>query len=209
MGENTSLPAINEIAHFLNEFAPAEVARLSARGKDYEDLLTIGVIGGDAEKPTETEKSKALRVRTEILAAALLQAVSQVEARTAELKGTLRKARLLRFIATACASAGAMGAAATALFGKQSATIVLSLLSLASNVVSAAGTSLVLGGKKDADLIGALAALLRGKSFATLTASQIQAAQRGGFPDAEVAALLKDANAQYRELSEALAKSTA
>lgn len=209
MGESTGLPAINEIAHFLHEFAPATAAELASRGSDYAELLTRGVIGGeDTEEVPDSAKSKGMRVRSDILNAALREAVSKADERSTQIQSKLGTLRLLRFIAGVCSAIGAMGAAGSALAGKQAWTVGLSLITLASNVANAASTMLVLGaGKKEADLIESLRALARSRSYSSLTAANLAAAANGGIPSSDLAAILKDANAQYRDLSDALAKS--
>lgn len=60
MGESTGLPAINEIAFFLNEFAPTAVDALAKRGSQYAELLRIGVAGRGKRRSTRIGKGKGI-----------------------------------------------------------------------------------------------------------------------------------------------------
>lgn len=209
MGKSADLPAINEISYFLSEFAPSSAEQLAKKGVEYSGVLQIGVIGGTAKEPTESDKAMGLRIRGEILEVALRKSISKADERSEQIQNRLGNLRKLRFIAGVCSAIGAMGAAGAALLGnKQTATVVLSLFSLASNVANAASSTLVLGSnKKESDLVESLRVLARAKSFAQLAAGYLAAVGRSGFPPSELTILLKDANTQYRELNDALTKS--
>jgi hypothetical protein len=209
MGESAGLPAINEIAHFLNEFAPSTAAELAGRGSEYAGLLAPGVIGGeDGEEIPDSVKSRGMRIRSEILSVALREAVAKADERSTQIQSKLATLRLLRFVAGVCSAIGAMGTAGSALVGKQTWTVALSLVTLASNVANAASTMLVLGaGKKEADLIEFLRTLARSRSYSSLAAANLAAAANGGIPSSDLVAMLKDANVQYRDLNDALARS--
>ena len=211
MGESTDLPAINEISHFLNEFAPEIASELAKRGSEYVDLIKIGVTGGKAKSANfdaESENLMGLRVRSDILNVALREAVSKANVRSNQIQSKLGALRLLRFLAGVCSAIGAMGAAGSALVGEKEWMIGFSLLTLASNVANVASTVLVLGvGRKEPDLVDSLRTLARIGSYASLTTGHLAAAASGGTPPSDMVAILKEANGQYRELNDALAKS--
>ena len=208
MGENASLPAINEIAHFLEQQSPTTAEAIGRKGPEYLELLKPGVIGGEDEAP-ESDKERGLRIRAEILSQSLSVLVVRSDEQVSLIGKKLDALKKLRFFSALCSAVTAGGAAAFAFFvDKQTATIILSLLSLCSNGASIASSSLILGtGRKEGDLVDSLRALARSKSYAELTGKQLVALVDGKFSAADVTALLKDANVQFRELSDALAKS--
>lgn len=207
MGENASLPAINEIAHFLEQQSPTTAEAIGRKGPEYLELLKPGVIGGEDEAP-ESDKERGLRIRAEILSQSLSVLVVRSDEQVSLIGKKLDALKKLRFFSALCSAVTAGGAAAFAFVDKQTATIILSLLSLCSNGASIASSSLILGtGRKEGDLVDSLRALARSKSYAELTGKQLVALVDGKFSAADVTALLKDANVQFRELSDALAKS--
>lgn len=207
MGENAGFPAINEIAHFLEQQSPTTAEAMGRKGSEYSELLKPGVIGGEDEAP-ESDKERGLRIRAEILSQSLSVLVVRSDEQVSLIGKKLDALKKLRFFSALCSAVTAGGAAAFAFVDKQTATIILSLLSLCSNGASIASSSLILGaGRKEGDLVDSLRVLARSKSYAELTGKQLVALVDGKFSAADVTALLKDANVQFRELSDALAKS--
>lgn len=71
-----------------------------------------------------------------------------------------------------------------------------------------ASSTLIIGPRaKESDLVESLRKLAGCRFSATLTTAHLAALPSGVFPASELINILKDANKQYRELSEALSES--
>jgi hypothetical protein len=209
MGKYTGLPAINEVAFFLTERAPASTAALVQRGKPFADLLGTGVLGGEGAEQVDADALRAgLRIRAEILAEGLKSLVGESDAKAVIISRQLTSLRRLQFFATIVSAISASGAVGFAITDKHSETVVLSLLSLFSNAATIASSSLILGSQtKESDLIDLSRQLARSKSYAEITSKTLAAMITIEFNTDDLGSVLKDANLQFRELNEALAKS--
>lgn len=208
MGLKSDVPEINEIAFFLHSHARPGYDALSRKGIEYSGALQLGVTGGRAEPKGDADDRAAIGIRVEILREALKPAIAQIDGRSREVRSKLELARKLKFISGVFSAVGSMGAAGTALLGKHLATIVLSLFSFLATSVGAGTTSIVLGaGRKETDLIERLRELAKVKAFAELAVAQLDAAAESELPIRSLTAMLKEANGQFRDLVEALAKS--
>src|SRR5688572_5555365 len=148
VGIDAALPAINEAVNFAHDHQPALLTQLAALGNEYAEVVRPGIWGG-AEELVEFDgerKRMALTVRATVVAAALDAAVIEADRALVETGKLLARVKAARFVSAAFSSISASGVVAAALMNKQVVTIVLSILSLGSNLALLTIDTLFLGG---------------------------------------------------------------
>jgi len=206
MGETAGLPQINEVAAYLNKFAPETADDLKAKGATFSELLAGGVIGGeDVAQPPDAER-EGLKARAQVTVAALDQALQQCGPAAAAVHARLRKARSLQFAAAALTAVTASGVIASA-FVSATATIVAGIITLAASVVGLFSDIVVLGGQGRYDKLREVAqTLIKDEGIAGVSRSTLAAIAQTNFIPEDLKDMLRQGNALFAEIFQALSE---
>lgn len=209
MGKSEKIPAMNEVVFFLKKFAPDKANHITNLGQEYALELKEGVYGGTSS-PQENEEIKNLRIKCYILHCALEETLPIVEERTNAIRGKLKKIRILRFTTAASSAFFSLGSVLTALLNDNIRTILLATATLVTNIANIAISTLIIGhGKSEPGLVEYVQSLTKAKLFANLTIKFLAAAGNDMLiVRSELSEIIREANVQYRQINELLAKST-
>ena len=202
MGESR-LPRINEVANYLNRFAPSELQGLRDQGPDFAPLLQEGAEGGDNDAADDAKQRKGLLVRADILSTTLEVAKKRAGTDVVAIQRKLKQVRVTRFVAQI---AGTLASATLVgmVFANPIAAMITAILSTASNLFGLVGERLLLGGKEDeAKLQEILATLSRAMREGELTGRLLKALRTNTFDTAEMSKVLSGGNELFERLSDA------
>ncbi|WUR13312.1 hypothetical protein E7V67_027120 [[Empedobacter] haloabium] len=207
MGTHRGAPPINEVASFLLQYDPQAADQLRAQGPQFNELLQFGVAAGVDDRPAVSAEMIA---RCEILKVALTSAHERSTQRSRFLQAKLVLVRQRRFQALVATSAGSAIASVSAIVGGDLVTVIASLLALVASILNGMVETLVLGRKGDeAEVANLVKSLESTGLFAEVTVRYLAAVKEGNYPEAETAALIKEANHQFAQLVETLATAAA
>lgn len=205
MGDTLGLPRINEVAAYLDRYAPSLQTELRGQGSEIATLTEVGVWGGDDEV-LDQEKKSGLILRAKILDAALGEAIAQSEQLLVTVTDKLNTLRRTRFASLLFGAIGSSSVIALA-FTKPMATLIAGALALIANVVGLAAESLVLGQKNsEGTLREAGAVLARVNGHGALTRKLLAAMNETDFNADEIRSLIAEGNALFGELMAAREK---
>ena len=199
MGETIGLPRINEIAAYLDRFAPQVQATLRQQEPTATELLITGTCGGD-----DDASDKALRdglvVRAKVLDSALEEAIGQSKIDVATISARLSGLKRMRFAALLFGAIGSSSVIATA-FAKPLAAVIGGVLALLASIAGLAAENLVLGQKNSEDTLRAtVSTLSRVIGEGSLTRKLLAALQSVEFDVAEMRTVIADANKLFGDL---------
>jgi hypothetical protein len=199
MGETIGLPRINEVAAYLDRYAPQVQAALRQREPAVSDLLITGTFGGD-----EDAENKALRdglvVRAKVLDSALEEAIGQSKIDVAAISARLSSLKRMRFAALLFGAVGSSSVIATA-FAKPLAAVIGGVLALLASIAGLAAENLVLGQKNSEDTLrSTVSTLSRVIGEGSLTRKLLAALQSVEFDVVEMRNVIADANKLFGDL---------
>ncbi|MGU3390759.1 hypothetical protein [Sphingomonas sp. M1A8_2b] len=204
MGNTAGLPRINEVAAYLNKFAPTTAGELKAKGETYSALLTPGVIGGEETAQAPNAEREGLKARAQVTVAALDHAVHQCGPTATAVLARLHKARSLQFAAAALSTITASGVIASA-FVSATTTIIAGVITLAASVVGLFSDIVVLGGQGQYDkLRDAAQTLIKDEGIAAVSRSTLAAIAQTDFNPDDLKDLLQQGNGLFAEILQAL-----
>lgn len=208
MGVADGLPPINEVAFFLDRYAPALQARLAERGAEISDLMQIGVIGGETEA-VDAASRPALKARAEVLSEALGEARTVATQALESIKQRLKLVRRLRFL-TSLAAALSASSLIPAVLTNTTVAIVAGALTLVSNIAALSADKLVLGPNLNEEaLIRSAATLARISRTSGLTQRLLEKLVDQDDDGVALAELIRQANGEFADLSSALSETSA
>jgi hypothetical protein len=199
MGEQLNLPRINEIAAYLDKFAPSVQAALRKSAPETSELLKSGTVGGD-DTSTENAVRAGLIARAKVLDAALAEAITQSQSDVSAIEQKLSRLKKMRFVSLICGAVGSSAVLAAA-FTKPLAVVVAGSLALIASVTGLAAENLILGQKNSEDKLrdtGATLARVIGEG--TLTRKLLVALQSIDFDPDELKTVIADANKLFGDL---------
>ena len=199
MGDTLGLPRINEIAAYINDFAPAAKVSLSKSDPHAAGLLESGYIAGD-EKASDEKLRQGLIARAQVLDAALGEAIAQSKDIIDRISKKMDALKKIRFSSLVCGAVGSSSVMATA-FIHPIAALISGMLALVSSIAGIAADNLILGPKINEDqLREAGSTLLKVISQGDLTRRLLAALQAIDFDPGELKSVIADANALFAEL---------
>lgn len=199
------LPRINEVTAFLKQYEPETLEGLKASGGGLSAALEPGVLGGAAEKVDDQSLRSGLAAQADVLAASLSKAIGRAQGAVERISDRLMRARRYRFLAEVLATVGASGVIGTALLDQRVATLVAGFLTLGSSLFALFATRVVLGSDaREAELAALAKRLAKASGSAELTQNLLKAMLPGTFDVEQMQALIKESNALFGELNDAL-----
>ena len=208
MGANRLLPSISEVAAFLESAAPSVADQLERRGPAYSKVLHGGMdLGlGDAQQQQDNDLiSVGLRVRAEVLSAALDPMVERARKQIEVIDTKLRKLAFLKFISGVAATLAAPGSILSLILVEVAVAIFLSALSFLVSLVQLFADTLILGpGKKETDLIESSRVMSSSITYGQLASSTLAALITANASATDIEEMLKEANQQFGLLNDVL-----
>lgn len=205
MGNQYGLPRINEVAFFLDKHATQTKARFEAEGGEFADLMTPGMMGGDAEVSEDLAR-KGLHARATILSAALSEGAIAADAASETVNAKLAALRRLRFASVVFAAVGASSVLG-AVFIAKAVTLVAGSIALGANVAGMTADHLVLGGSlKEADLVEVAKSLSRLSRECPYAQRLLDVLGQGTFDLEDMKYAISDGNRLFGELNAALSQ---
>ena len=204
MGDQFGLPRINEVAAFLSKHAASTQAGFLAAGGDLAQLVTPGVMGGDAQVAEDAAR-KGLEARATVLSAALGKGADAADGASAIVNAKLASLRRLRFASAVLAAVGASSVLG-AVFVAKIAALIAGAIALGANIAGLTADHLVLGGSlKEADLVEIAKSLSRLSRECPSAQRLLEVLSAGDFDLKDVKSAIADGNRLFGELNAALA----
>jgi hypothetical protein len=206
MGEQTGLPRINEVAAYLNQYAPAVADRLKEQGGGIALLVEEGVVGGDQTVEDHVQRTM-LNQRAVVVEQALTSALTDCRVDATSATSRLRRLKVVRFVSSVFAAIGSSSVIGATFVGA-AATVAAGIVTLLATLSSLFADNVVLG-SRDAEQILRDAAMTIQKlsGEAELTRRWLDALRSiEGYDTDQMQQVLSDANQLFHNLIEARAK---
>ncbi len=204
MGDFSNFPKFNEVAAYVDKYAPQVRQSIEQLGGDANEVLRVGLSGGDDEQD-HADLLAGLVLRAKALDLALADAIISSQIDLNSVITRLSRLKRVRFAALVAGAVGSSTVLATAL-SEPIAAVVAGVLALIASICGLAAENLIIGQRNSEDTLREIAAtFVRVTSQGALTQRMLSLLIANPSNGEELRTTISEGNALFGELMAARA----